>query len=858
MKLFTLLFSIFASTFILFGQKKPNETLKPARSIIQINSGWTFNYFPAETSEKGFEGPGYNDSRWPVVSLPHTWNSYESTKELSPLTKSPAESGETTWWLGWGWYRKHFILNDLNADQKLFLEFDGVQKYCRVWINGKQAGEHKGGYGMFDFDITDLVRPGQDNVIAVAVSYLQRDEFRVHPSIEGKGYVSCGIYSNVRLVFKNRLYIPMQGSASHEGGTWIFAKSISGNTGSLSIVTWVKNDFPEPKSCVLQATVLDNRNNTVQVIKSETIIKPGQLFPIIQTGKSIPKVKMWTPDDPYLYTVRLVLLDKKEVIDSCSIKTGFRNIRSSNEDNSFLVNNDKKVSDILCWQNGFPWLGAAVPEWMTGFCLKKYYDKGNADLISSNGSLLPERVIEIADSLGILINEDFADVFQHGFSQEEQKQQILEMVRRDRNHPSIASWSFGADSVPGRQLFPDSEDSLRRIRSNNTECSYSCFSPSDLFPQSVTDSSSVPKPAKLILAASSGSIPADKASLVVIRAYIGDAEGRLVRGMNNALKWVVSGPATFAGPTTYFSYSDSIRKVPGSYFELPAYNIVRSSSKPGKISVSVFAAGIASSSIEFEAVDLKIVKSNITEPVLAEEGRKAFSGNQLVTQRLETIPKEIGEVTEDFNPGKNEINGYIRYLKQFIKKNNPQVDTTTIELNRLSVLLANQMAMNDGGLSSADFNYNSSHFNTARLISTYISRTKLPALFKEGLRRYYSDAIIARGIEKNAGDEMDWLNWIPSGGVVVVVADDKTIRNQAGVIYSKENDLQSLIQKVYPQFGSFSLEGRERALLFIAKMNPALHSMTVPSKPGEMAKIPVFTADKGEPVLIPDLRFISE
>ncbi|MCK7531312.1 MAG: hypothetical protein MZV63_09830 [Marinilabiliales bacterium] len=165
-----------------------------------MNSQWTFNYFPSEAADKGYESPGFNDSRWPAISLPHTWNSYETTGELRPFTRSPGETGDTYWWSGWGGIANTFHLTAAFLIIKFSLNLMNVQKYCKVWVNGKYAGDHKGGYGSFDFDITGLLIPNGDNLIAVAVSYLQKDEFGIHPLSEGDFNVSCGICRDVRLV----------------------------------------------------------------------------------------------------------------------------------------------------------------------------------------------------------------------------------------------------------------------------------------------------------------------------------------------------------------------------------------------------------------------------------------------------------------------------------------------------------------------------------------------------------------------------------------------------------------------------------------------------------------------------------
>ena len=161
-----------------------------------------------------------------------------------PFIRSAAEKDNPYWWIGWGWYRKHFSVNNDYSGKKVFIEFEGVQKYCKVWINGKYLGDHKGGYGSFDFDLTQYIKKGGDNVIAVAVNNRQKDQFKIPPMAAGNFDVYGGIYRDVTLVLKNSLYIPMQGSAAHEGGTFITTPVVNENEGIVNIQTWVKNDSP--------------------------------------------------------------------------------------------------------------------------------------------------------------------------------------------------------------------------------------------------------------------------------------------------------------------------------------------------------------------------------------------------------------------------------------------------------------------------------------------------------------------------------------------------------------------------------------------------------------------------------------
>jgi hypothetical protein len=201
-------------------------------------------------------------------------------------------------------------------------------------------------------------------------------------------------------------------------------------------------------------------------------------------------------------------------------------------------------------------------------------------------------------------------------------------------------------------------------------------------------------------------------------------------------------------------------------------------------------------------------------------------------------------------------------LRDYILKNNPVLDTTTIEFRTLNDLFGTQLLNSGGHLTANDYNFNLDHYNNCRLICSYIYSTKLPSLFKEGLKKYYSDAIINKGSEKNAGEEMNWLNWIPSGGTVVIVQSEKPGANLKGVILTDNTGLAEIISAVYPQFVKFSQEAKERALIFVSKMNPYVHatSLSDQSQEGDNAKQTSvsYTAEKGQPILIPLLKFISE
>ncbi len=1002
-----------------------------------VNSQWTFNYFPYESAKEGYESPGFNDSRWPAVSIPHTWGTYETTGELHPFIRNASENDNPYWWIGWGWYRKHFIVNPEYADKKVFIEFEGVQKYCRVWLNGIYLGDHKGGYGSFDFDITRLVKPGEDNVLAVAVNNRQKDEYRIPPMAAGNFNVYGGIYRDVTLVLKNRMYIPMQGSASHEGGTFITTPTVSEREGVVRVQTWVKNDNREKKKCTLITSITDASGKVVQEIKTDAEIDPGELYRFDQTGKSIRNPHLWSHEDPYMYTVKSIVMDGREVMDTYTSPLGFRWFRWDHRENYLYVNGKKMLIHGGNRHQEYPWLGDAIPKWITEM---DYLDMaGNLNYNFMRTAHYPndKLVYDLADRFGIVIDEETPSIKNQDFSVEVQEQQMKEMIRRDRNHPSIMIWSMGNETNHAvDSKFAVAEDTTRIITARRVsdgsagkyvtltednlaienllrctirgwynkdvkdlepvdaqhcgteEHQQNMLMASGLFgkanlctwlyedhgadreylnspllhvnPKGYVDVYRIPKyayyfwqatyyekpmvfiqphfwraqyigqkkdfvvnsncdkvelkvngvskgfqypdddnfhsvtfkdvtvengtlsavgtrngqavttqivlagePARVVLSSSHQNIIADRGSVAILTADIVDSEGNHIYGATNSVRWTVTGPATLVGPAIYETDIDKHQQMEGVwYMDMPVSNVIRSTGEPGQIRVTVSASGLASGSVDLMAEKPAADNSVITEPLLNYEGRKPVTRITLTVNRLEEAPREIKLTYDGIRITQPDKKAYAREIRNYIFKNNPSQDSTTIEFRALVDLFASQLYNNNGTLIADDYNFNVDHYNICRLIYSYINTTRLPQLFKDGLRNYYADAIISQGSERNAGEEMNWLNWIPSGGTVIIYYSDLKPAAVKGAIVTDKNKLSDLIATVYPVFANFSDVAKERALVFISKMNPYVNISYISeqSREGNKEKVTTsaYIADEGKPILIPELKFISE
>lgn len=1021
--IFTFIFSAEAT------EKKSNPGKSPRVEKI-INSMWTFNYFPEENREAGYQTADFDDSKWPLISIPHTWSTYETTGEIHPFIKSPSEKDNPYWWNGWGWYRKRFRVNADLADKKVFVEFEGVQKYCRVWINGNYLGDHKGGYGSFDFDLSGKLVEGKENVLVVAVNNRQKDAFSIPPMAAGNFNVYGGIYRDVKLVVKDRLYIPMQGSASHEGGTFVTTPSVSEKAGVARVQTWVQNDYSRPEQCVLNTYIMDATGKIIKMVKTKATINPGQLYEFDQTFKPLKKPHLWSPESPYLYKVWSEVTVDGRITDTYSSPLGFRWFWWNYDEDYLYLNGKKMVLHGGNRHQEYPWLGDAIPKWMTEMDFRDMKENLNYNFMRTAHYPNDIYVYDLTDKYGIIIDEETPSIKNQAFSPEVQEQQMKEMIRRDRNHPSIMFWSMGNETnhavdskyaiaedttriLTARRVSGGSagmyvkhnDDNLpienllrctirgwynRDVKDLEPENEQHCgteehqqnmLRKSGLFgtgnlctwlyedhgadreylnspllhvnPKGYVDVYRVPKyayyfwqatylerpmvfiqphhwrsqylgqkkditlnsncdrvelmvngvsagiqtpdqenfhsvtfndilvekgtlsavgtrggktvttriimagdPAKIILSGSAGKITAGLASVVIITADIADANGNHVFGANNTLRWNVSGPATLVGPEVYETDINKNGEMEGVwYMDTPVSNVIRSTGKQGKIRVVVSASGLASGSFEIEAVAAEPDNSVIFEPVPEERGRMPVSKQYFQVARLDDIPQEIKRTFDDLTLTASGVEGYESAIRDLIVKNNSTVDTATVEFRVLLSLFGSHMMNNNGRIVADDYNFNVDHYNNCRLIAGYVEATRLPPLFKLALREFYSEEMIRLGKEKNAGDEMNWLNWIPSGGTVIVSQPAKLPLWPPGTIVTDKTQLDELIATVYPVFRRYGPYAKERALTFTSKMNPYI--VTEEKGSGDLKKV-THTAIRGKPILIPLIKFIAE
>ncbi|MGN0188400.1 MAG: glycoside hydrolase family 2 protein, partial [Candidatus Cryptobacteroides sp.] len=421
-----------------------------ARRVIEpANDGWSFFYLPQQKkAPKGIPPqakPDFDDKDWKKVGIPHTWQTYETTGELHPFIASPHAKDNAYWWTGTGFYRKRFTLKEPLGEDRLFIEFDGVMKYCKAYLNGWLVGEHFGGYGCFTFDLTPYLDDKGENLLAIEVGNEQNDPHAIPPMDAGCWNFYGGIYRNVRFVRTGNIYIPFQGSAEYQGGTQITSRNIGPSRSDVRIRTWVKNDTDRDTEVTLETAIVDRDGKTVRTLTQTRTIYHRETLMFDQTGIIYDPLR-WSPDSPDQYTAVSTVSVGDAVADVYESRFGIRTFFWNHDEKVLYVNGEPVNLQGFNRHQEYPWLGDAIPYFIHRMDLMDMkYNLGCNALRPGQYCSGPE-VFALADSLGLITFAELPNVKNRNFSPQMQRIQTVEMVRRLRNSPSVLLFDMGDET----------------------------------------------------------------------------------------------------------------------------------------------------------------------------------------------------------------------------------------------------------------------------------------------------------------------------------------------------------------------------------------------------------------------------
>lgn len=418
--------------FIFLACNRNNDVMERE---VDFNSGWKF----VRDDVAGAEQPGFDDSGWRMVVLPHDYSIEDvpekaGVKQVGPFSQD-SQGGISTGHVAGGtaWYRKHFTLDKNDEGKIVKVLFDGIYMNADVWINGQHLGNQPYGYSAFALDLTPhLLSAGEENVLAVQVK---------NEGQNSRWYSGSGIYRNVALLKTHPVHVDLW-------GVFIRTKLVSEDIAELGVDVTLMNGSREEKDITLKMLFLDPDGRQVTHFNDNKELKAANKQTFVQEF-GLPEYRLWSVDNPELYTLVVQLLDGKKVIDEVREPFGIRTTEFSAE-KGFLLNGEPVLLKGGCLHHDNGPLGAAAFD-RAEYRKVEIMKKNGFNAIRTAHNPPSKAFLDACDRLGMLVMDESFDQWQKPKKPQDYnlyfddwwERDLEAMVLRDRNHPSIIIWSIG-------------------------------------------------------------------------------------------------------------------------------------------------------------------------------------------------------------------------------------------------------------------------------------------------------------------------------------------------------------------------------------------------------------------------------
>ena len=400
------------------------------REVYSMNPAWRFHKGAVESAET----KEFNDKDWTVVSLP------------DGIEYLPTEASGCINYQGEVWYRKHFTPDAALKGKKLFLHFEAIMGKSKVFVNGKLLTEHFGGYLPVIVDVTDVLDWNGDNVIAVWADNSDDPSYPPGKAQDVLDYTYFGgIYRDCWLIAHNNVFItdPNYENEVAGGGLFVAFGKVSDALAEVQLKIHVRNATKNPFSGRVEYMLLQPDGTEVARLSDKIQVKAGRAT-TVSDRMPVKQPMLWTPSTPTLYNLLVRVLDKEgNVIDGYRRRIGIRSIEFKGKDGFYL--NGRPYGKPLIGANrhqDFAVVGNAVANSIHWRDAKKLKDVG-MEIIRNAHCPQDPAFMDACDELGlfVIVNtpgwqfwNDAPEFAQRVYSD------IRNVVRRDRNHPSVWLW----------------------------------------------------------------------------------------------------------------------------------------------------------------------------------------------------------------------------------------------------------------------------------------------------------------------------------------------------------------------------------------------------------------------------------
>lgn len=409
-----------------------------------LEKGWRFTRDDAPA----FAEPSYDASRWQEVTVPHDWAIYGPFSAGNDLQHTAiAQDGQTQAvehagrtgglpFVGTGWYRLRFEVPERNEGRRCTLLFDGAMSHARVYVNGREAIRWPNGYNSFHTDITPLLNPGGENLLAVRLENLPESS---------RWYPGAGIYRNVHLIVTDEAHVPVW-------GTQIITRRADEASARVRQCTALA--VPQGKSpadYAIETAVTDPAGRIVARHRQSAGADFGDHC--FEQEFTIDRPALWSPDTPALYTSTSEIYEGGELKDRYVTVFGIRTVEAV-QGEGFRLNGKPLKFRGVCLHHDLGPLGGIVNESAIRHRIRLLKEMGCNAIRTSHNMPAPE-LIEICDETGMMVMAESFDEWEtkkveNGYHKEFgqwAERDLVNLVRRFRNNPSVVMWCIG-NEVP--------------------------------------------------------------------------------------------------------------------------------------------------------------------------------------------------------------------------------------------------------------------------------------------------------------------------------------------------------------------------------------------------------------------------
>ncbi|PGV49583.1 glycoside hydrolase family 2 protein [Bacillus sp. AFS037270] len=391
------------------------------RKVLNINSDWKF----LRQDEENASAINFNTENWQEVQVPHTWNAIDGANGFD-------------YYKGACWYRKEFVLDALEQGNRVYIEFNGSNSITDVYVNGHHLGQHRGGYSIFRFDITNVVDFGKKNILSVKVDNTVVDD--VYPQMADFTFYG-GIYRDVNLVIANSIHFDLLDYGSK--GVYVIQENVSNERAALTVKSKIVNDLDVEKKVRVWADILDANGKNVAYGAKDVFLAAGETKEV-EIPVTIENPTLWNgKKNPYLYETKISLVSFNDILDEITIPFGVRYFHVDPENGFFLNGEPLRLNGVSRHQDRKD----------MGWAITKKEHLEDMELIKEVGATSirlahyqhDQFFYELCDQEGMVIWAEipFISVMsKHELGGINAKQQMTELIRQNFNHPSIMFWGI--------------------------------------------------------------------------------------------------------------------------------------------------------------------------------------------------------------------------------------------------------------------------------------------------------------------------------------------------------------------------------------------------------------------------------